>query len=76
MFNNTITIFIFFLNFSIKKYKIMNIHECYKYNNCTSIKNDDSRIQDVILMINDGQTSSISFQRMTFDNINGGKIMN
>jgi len=50
-----------------------NIHVCYKYNNCTNIKNDEIMVQRTEFITTSGMNSSFKSMNVTIDNMNGGR---
>jgi len=60
--------------FDVRNCEFQNIHECYKYNNCTSISSGKPYVEGAVLMIGHGKGSSgcyftsTKFKRMYGDN--------
>ena len=57
-----------------KNFQFRKIHECYKYNNCTSLSSDKENVEDAVLMIADGFFEGGNFISTILDQVYGGKI--
>jgi len=59
-------------SFNITDCEFQKIHECYKYNNCTSISNDKMHVQDAAFIIAyDDAISGASFSNIKIDQMYG-----
>ena len=55
-------------------FQFRNIHECYKYNNCTSISSGKQYVEGAVLMIGHGKgNGGCYFTNTKFDQMYGGK---
>jgi len=58
-------------SFYIYDCEFRKIHECYKYNNCTSLSSDKENVEDAVLMIADGFFEGGNFISTTLDQVYG-----
>jgi len=56
---------------SLNNGEFRNIHVCYKYNNCTGIRNDDPLIQNTEFGLTIGAGSKFDMDKVIIDNMNG-----